>query len=189
MNKHFCIISSFIFLLGCSIYSFKGSIPVHIKSISVNPVINESTEFGINEKIGERIMDILISENVLDVTNDNMADSRLNIIVTRVDDSPYTYTLSDNTSLENVEEYRITIYIKAIWYDINRDEPLFDINRNSWGAYGTSLDISDDDIDNDGDGLIDDEDEDEFGSPRESAIILAVKKISEDIINELTSTW
>ena len=53
MNKHFSIILSFIFLLGCSIYSFKGSIPVHIKSISVNPVINESTEFGINDKIGD----------------------------------------------------------------------------------------------------------------------------------------
>ena len=66
---------------------------------------------------------------------------------------------------------------------------LFKINKTSWGAYGAGLDISTDKIDNDGDGYIDGEDEDEFGSPRDSAINVAIRKLSEDIINELTSTW
>ena len=58
-----------------------------------------------------------------------------------------------------------------------------------WGAYGTGTDISTDRIDNDNDGKIDEEDDDEFGSPRESAIRIAVNKLSEELINQITSTW
>jgi len=39
------------------------------------------------------------------------------------------------------------------------------------------------------DGLVDSEDEDEYGTPREGAIRIALEKISKRIINELTSTW
>ena len=44
-------------------------------------------------------------------------------------------------------------------------------------------------IDNDQDGLIDSEDDDEFGPPRDSALKIASKKISENIISDITSTW
>ena len=37
--------------------------------------------------------------------------------------------------------------------------------------------------------LSDEEDSDEYGAPRESAIKIIVSKISNQIINELTSTW
>ncbi len=174
---------------GCAYYSLKGSLPAHIRNISITPVSNESTEFGISEKVSEYITDLLITENILDVTSEEFADSRLNVVIKRVDDNPFTYTLPDNASYEKVEEYRITIHASVIWYDLTVDEALFKINKTSWGAYGAGLDISTDKIDNDGDGYIDGEDEDEFGSPRDSAINVAIRKLSEDIINELTSTW
>ena len=43
--------------------------------------------------------------------------------------------------------------------------------------------------DNDGDGLIDSEDDDEFGDPREYATKVAVKKIAQDILNEIMTSW
>tara|TARA_Y100001968_G_C19447540_1_gene766294 strand:- start:312 stop:896 length:585 start_codon:yes stop_codon:yes gene_type:complete len=175
--------------MGCGFYSLKGSLPGHIKTISIAPIINESSEFGINDKINEIILDKFISENILDITNDDIADSRLNIIVKRVDNNPYTYTVQSNVSYEQVEEYRIVIHANVIWYDLTKDELLLESNKSAWGAYGTGLDISNDLIDNDGDGLIDSEDDNEFGSPKETAILLAMQKLSEDIINELTSTW
>ena len=183
---------SILFLIclnGCAFYSFKGSLPAHIRSISIAPVSNESSEFGISEQLGEKVMDIMISENIIDLVDEDIADSRLNITIKYVDDSPYTYTLQNNAINEKVEEYRITIQVNIIWYDIMRNETLFDINKSAWGAYGTGVDISTDGIDNDGDGLFDGDDEDEFGSPRSSAISVAIRKISEDIINEVTSTW
>ncbi len=187
--KKVVLIAVGLMICGCGIYSFKGSLPAHIKTISISPVVNESSEFGISELISEKIMDILISENVLDVTGEEDADSRLNVIVKKVDDSPYTYTLPSDAVIEQVDEYRITIQATVVWYDLTRDEPLFEVSKSAWGAYGTGVDISTDKIDNDGDGLIDSEDEDEFGSPRESAIAVAIRIISEDIINEVTSTW
>ena len=66
---------------------------------------------------------------------------------------------------------------------------LFEKSISNWGAYGTGVDISTDGIDNDGDNLIDADDSDEFGSPRESALNIAVRRLSEDIVNEITSTW
>ena len=183
-------ISLILFLTSaCSFYSMKGSLPAHIKTISISPVINESSEFGINEKINEIILDKFVSENILDIVKEDISDSKLNIKVMRVENNPYTYSMQSNILYEQVEEYRITIYANVIWYDLKRDELLFESNKSAWGAYGTGLDISNDLIDNDGDGLIDSEDDNEFGSPRESAILLAIQKISEDIINELTSTW
>ena len=32
-------------------------------------------------------------------------------------------------------------------------------------------------------------DEDEFGSPRESALKIAIEKLSEELVNQITSTW
>ena len=72
---------------------------------------------------------MLISENILDVTSEEFADSRLNVVIKRVDDNPFTYTLPDNASYEQVEEYRITIYASVIWYDLTVDEALFKINK------------------------------------------------------------
>jgi hypothetical protein len=51
------------------------------------------------------------------------------------------------------------------------------------------VDISTDNIDNDGDNLIDSEDSDEIGSPRESALSISVRRLTEDIVNEITNTW
>ena len=39
------------------------------------------------------------------------------------------------------------------------------------------------------DGLIDSEDSDEYGTPKEGAMRIALDKVSKRIINEITSTW
>ena len=101
---------------------------------------------------------------------------------------PYTYSLNTEES-EHVDEWKITIKAQVKWSDLKNDELLVDRQLSSFGIYGTGVDISSDGIDNDSDGLTDSEDSDEFGSPRESAVRIAVEKITELIINEITSTW
>jgi hypothetical protein len=178
-----------LLLTHCGIYSAKGSLPGHIHSISVSPVINTSAEFGVDEEVENSISDKLITENVLNVTSESISDSRLNITITSVIDRPYTYSVKPTLDYEQVDEWRITIKSSVIWYDMTRDEALFERTFSSWGAYGVGVDINSDKIDNDGDGLIDSDDDDEYGSPRESALKVAIRKLSEDIIIELTSTW
>ena len=176
-------------LTSCGYYSLKGSLPAHIQSISISPVINETGEFGVSESLEDQITDIMISENVLDLASADRADSQLDITITSVMDKPYTYSISDNSAYEQVDEWRITVKAQVTWYDLTRDEAFFEKQFSAYGAYGTGVDISTDKIDNDNDGLVDGEDDDEFGSPRESALVFAIRNISEDIINEVTSTW
>ncbi len=170
-------------------YSFKGSLPAHIHSISLAPVMNESTEFSAAEILNDELNRLMVGENVLDLVMPDQADSKLEVVITSVTDRPFTIALSDNLGMEEVEEWRITISTKLTWYDIKRDEILLEKMMSSWGVYAPGVDISTDNLDNDGDNLIDSDDSDEVGSPRESAMGISIRRLTEDIISEISNTW
>ena len=184
---------SLIFIMlfqGCLFYSIRGSLPAHINSISLAPVVNESAEFEAAEILNEELNELMLNENVLDIVLPEQADSRLEVVILSVTDKPYTITLSaDLEGMEEVEEWKLTIKTYITWYDLKRDEILFEKKMSSWGSYTPGVDISTDNIDNDGDNLIDGEDSDEIGSPRESALSISVRRLTEDIVNEITNTW
>ena len=163
-------------ILSCSYYSTKGSLPPHIKSLSIDSIINETPEYYIEESFEETLLDMLIEKNILKIQESNEAHSHLYASIKTLSDEPFSYSSAKNISYEKVEEYRIMIEI-----DVKKFK--------DWGIYIPNKDISNDNIDNDGDGKTDSEDLDEFGSPRESAIRIAVNKISEDVIDEILLTW
>ena len=174
---------------GCLFYSMRGSLPAHLNSISLSPVINESAEFSVAEILNEELNELMVKENILDIVIPEQADSHLKILILAVTDQPYTITLSSDFGMEEVEEWKLTIKTYVTWYDMKRDEVLIEKEMNSWGSYLPGVDISTDGIDNDGDTLIDSEDSDEIGSPREGALNISVKRLTEDIVNEITNTW
>jgi hypothetical protein len=175
-------------LTGCGIYSTRGTLPAHINTISISPIQNESSEFLVAEQMSEIINRLMMEENILKISSQDIADSQLNIIVKSVTDMPYTYSVENDES-ERVDEWRITIKASMIWYDLKKDEPLVEKSLSGFGVYGPGVDIGSDGIDNDNDRLVDGEDSDEYGSPRESALRIAIEKMTELIINEITSTW
>ena len=81
------------------------------------------------------------------------------------------------------------INVEIVWYDLVNNKDIIKKNVSEWATYSLGIDIGVDGLDNDLDGLVDSEDEDEYGTPREGAIRIALEKISKRIINELTSTW
>ena len=174
---------------ACMFYSFRGSLPVHIDSISLAPVMNESTEFAAAEILNDQLNWLMVGANVLDIVTADKADSHLEVVITSVKDIPYTVSLSSELGMEEVEEWRLTISTKVTWYDIKRDEILLEKKISSWGVYAPGVDIGTDNLDNDGDNLIDSDDSDEIGSPRKSAMNISVRRLSEDIVNEITNTW
>jgi len=183
------IIIPILLFQGCLFYSTRGSLPVHINSISLAPVVNESAEFSAAEILNEELNELMVNENVLDIVLPEQADSRLEVVILSVTDKPYTVTLSEDLGMEEVEEWKLTIKTSIQWFDLKRDEILFEKQMSSWGSYTPGVDISTDGLDNDGDNLIDDDDSDETGSPRESALSISVRRLTEDIVNEITNTW
>lgn len=173
-----------VFLWGCGFYSFTGSIPPHIRSISIPLFINETSEFGIAETATEEVTDVFIEENVIRVVDEKSSDSVLRGTIKRVTDVPYTYTAE-----EEVSEYRFSVIIEVEWYDSVEDQVLLKKDYTGWGLYSLGQDISSDGIDNDDDGAIDAEDPDEVGDPRSLAAKVAVGKIVTDVINDIVSTW
>ncbi len=169
-------------LLGCGLYSFRGNLPPHIRSMAVGTVVNQTSEFLLDDMTTELVLNLFFSEHVLDIAELDRADSDLQITITRVTDNPSTYTAG-----ETVEEWRIDVFTKVVWYDIVNNRPLFERNFSGFGFYAPGGDIGSDNLDNDGDGLIDEEDE--IGDPREAALRISVNKISQDILNAVISTW
>tara|TARA_Y100000768_G_scaffold211513_1_gene159341 strand:- start:2278 stop:2856 length:579 start_codon:yes stop_codon:yes gene_type:complete len=190
LKNNFFILFLPLILSSCTYYSFKGSLPANIDNISISPILNESTEYVVSDILDEEIYNILLKENVLKLVGIDNAKSKLDITIKSVTDKYYTYSLGD-VQYEIVDEWKISVKAKVEWYDLLEDKVIFSKEMTSFGIYSTNSgnDISVDGIDNDQDGLTDNEDNDEFGPPRESALKIASKKLSENIIANITSTW
>ena len=182
--KNVIIISNLIFLVSCGFYSMAGSIPHHIKSIAIPLMDNQTAEFGLSEDITDGILDEFNEAGILRVSDENSAHSILRGTIKKVSEGPYTYSKQ-----ESVSEYRYKIDVKIDWYDVFQEKNLLEGTYSGFGAYGLSGDIGSDGIDNDNDGKMDAEDDDEFGEPRAFATKVAVRKIAEDILNDIMTTW
>ncbi len=185
--KHFIFTIIVMIMNSCAFYSLKGTMPIHIKNIYISPIINKSMDQEVVDLLDDKLNQLTIEQNVLEVVNYDTADSKLDIIVTEVIDIPYT--LSQGDQFEKVDEWKFVIKANVMWSDFHKGEVLFNINVNEWGIYGDSIDISNDGIDNDGDGFIDSEDSDEIGAPRNTAKIIAINKVAEKISTKIISTW
>ena len=161
-----------------------GSIPPHIKSIAIPLMDNQTAEFGLAENITDGILEQFNEAGILYVTNTDIANSILNGTINKVTEGPYTFSKQ-----ESVSEYRYKIDVKIEWFDVQDDKNLIEKTYSAFGAYGLSGDIASDGIDNDNDGKIDDDDDDEFGEPRSFASKVAMQKITEDILNDIMTTW
>mgnify|MGYP001163515183 FL=1 len=161
-----------------------GSIPPHIKSIAIPLMDNQTAEFELAENITDGILEQFNEAGILYVTNADMANSILKGTIKKVSEGPYTYSKQ-----ESISEYRYKIDVKIEWFDVQEKKNLFEKTYSAFGAYGVSGNIASDGIDNDNDGRIDDDDDDEFGEPRSFATMVAVRKIAEDILNDIMTTW
>ena len=184
ITKLILIINISILIGACGYYSMAGSIPPHIKSIAIPLLVNQTAEFGIAEDITDNLLDRFVEENILKIADESDANSILRGTIEKVEDAPYTFSRE-----EAVSEFRLKIYLDIEWYDVINDKVLLKKQFSGWGAYGLTGDINTDGVDNDGDGLIDQDDNDEFGEPRSFATKIAVTKIAEDILNDILTSW
>ncbi len=175
---------SIFMLVGCSYYSMAGSIPANINNIYIPLIENDTAEFEISENLTSKITQEIAIQNILKVTDDSNSDSTILGVITSATDGPFTF---DNN--EQVDEYRFSISLKILWVDNENEKNLIEKTFTGFGNYSINNDPSSDGIDNDNDGILDENDDDEFGDSRELAINIAINKIASDVVNSILSTW
>tara|TARA_S200000501_G_C20862206_1_gene760348 strand:- start:496 stop:1065 length:570 start_codon:yes stop_codon:yes gene_type:complete len=176
--------SCLLLLVGCSYYSMAGSIPANISNVNIPLFQNDTAEFELSENLTSKITQEIASQNILKITNFEDSDSSITGIITAVSDGPFSFD-----SNEQVDEYRFSLSVSILWTDNENDRNLVEKTFSGFGTYSINNDPSSDGIDNDNDGLLDENDDDEFGDSRELAINIAINKIASDIVNSILSTW
>ena len=175
---------SIFLIVGCSYYSMAGSIPANINNVYIPLIENDTAEFEISENLTSKITQEIAFQNILKITDNSNSDSTILGVITSATDGPFTFD-----SNEQVDEYRFSISLKILWVDNENEKNLIEKTFTGFGNYSINNDPSSDGIDNDNDGILDENDDDEFGDSRELAINIAINKIASDVVNSILSTW
>lgn len=167
--KNSCLIMALYMMMiasGCWFYSFKGTLPPHIKSIAIPLFSDRTAEFNIQQVVTDQIRVGFIRENILKLADEDNTHSVLYGAIQSIDDKPSVYR-GDETG-EAVTEYRLTLKIEAEWYDKVEDKTIFKKTFTAYSEY------------------------DPTGASeqtRDVALTEAIDRITEDIINQILSGW
>ena len=152
-------------LSACCTYSFTGSsVPDHLKTIAI-PIAQDRSGAGIpglRESLTQEIIRRFIDDNSLQVTERTRADAQLECTIVSFTDAPSILAAG-----ENVEQRRVTITVQVIYKDLVKKVTVFDNNFTNYGDYKPGT----------------------VANEREQASVVAVEKISEDILLAVVSGW
>ena len=155
----FCL----LILTSCGYYSFKGSLPSHIKTVSV-PLFDNNTSYpNVREDLTNMIVDEFIADNSLSLTDESNADIIISGTITSI-----TQRAASVASGETVEEYHIYVNVKVKCEDVQNNKALWERTFNEYGSMEA--------------GNADD-------TAREAAILTAMEKVTENILNNTLGYW
>jgi hypothetical protein len=151
-------------IVGCT-YSFKGgSVPPHLKTIAI-PVVEDQSAYGdptMRDAFTKKLIDQFTNDNTLQLTDRNTADSMLEGVITDVKDAP-----SVLQGGEQVAQRRITVTVRMTFQDLKLRKKIWEKTFSSWGDYPS------------GSGL----------TQRNEGTTEAIRKLTEDILNETVAGW
>lgn len=160
------IIGLIIMTSGCWFYSFKGTLPPHIKNIAI-PIFDDRTaEFNIQQVVTDQIRVGFIQENILKLIEGEDAHSTLYGTIKSIQDRPLVFKVGEQE--ESVSEYRLTLRIEVEWYDNLENKSIFKREFTGFSEY------------------------DPTGSTertRNLALTESVNQITQDIINAILAGW
>ncbi len=161
----FCIGMFFLLMVtGCT-YSFKGgTVPPHLRTIAI-PIVEDQTGTGdptLRETMTRQLTDLFVRDNTLQLTDKTSADAVLETVIVEFRDSPAVLQ-----GVEKVAERRISVTVRATLHDQVLRKKMWEKSFTRWGNYpsGGSL------------------------TQRNEGIEEALRKITEDILNETVAGW
>lgn len=161
----FSVCFSFFIMFGGCTYSFKGgSVPPHLKTIAI-PIVEDQSAYGdptLRDSFTKQLVDLFTNDNTLQLTDRNTSDSMLEGVITDVKDEP-----SVLQGGEQVAQRRITVTVRMTFQDLKLRKKVWEKSFSSWGDYPS------------GSGL----------TQRSAGVTEAVRKLTEDILNETVAGW
>ncbi|MGA9118841.1 MAG: LptE family protein [Bacteroidota bacterium] len=159
-----------LMMQGC--YSFTGaSVPANLKTIAI-PLVDDQSGFGepgLREEFTTALTNLFISDNSLEVADRTTADAILEGVITSVSDAPAVIqTPTAAQQGEQVSKRRITVTAKFTMRDMKLRRKMWEKSFSNWGDYDTG-----------GGGA----------SQRQTGIQEAIRKVTEDILQETVSGW
>ncbi|MDZ7373458.1 MAG: LPS assembly lipoprotein LptE [candidate division KSB1 bacterium] len=149
---------------GCGIYTFSGSLPRYLHTVAIPLFDDRTSEFGIKEDLTDALVEQFTRDNILTVTKDERsADSILHGTILRVEDRPGQFDAE-----ERVREIRVYITCQVRFEDRVKRRVLWEGVVSQWGAYDPDT---------------------EGPQGRVQALREALRKLAEDIVNKIVSTW
>ncbi len=119
MRRALAFFGSLLLLAGCG-YSFRGSLPPHIKTIAVVVLENKTQKPGVESLITSALVEAIVSSGRVRSAVPEAADAILSGAVVG-----YTLESLSFDSRANVTEYRLRIALNLTLRDVKRDEALW----------------------------------------------------------------
>ncbi len=158
------LVSGLVLSAGC-FYSFKGgSVPAHLKTVAI-PLAQDQSGYGdptLRDQLTQQLVDRFTNDNTLQVTDPKSADSIIKSVVVDVKDAPSVVQAG-----ENVTARRITVKVRVTFEDLKLRKKVWEKDFDNWGDYPSG------------------------GGPtqRNDGIKEAIRKLTEDVLNETVAGW
>ncbi len=153
-----------LMIAGCS-YSFKGgTVPPHLSTVAI-PVVDDVSGYGdpsLRDQFTRELTQRFITDATLELADRNTADAVLEGSIVEVRDAPNVLQGG-----EQVAQRRITVRVKMVFNDLKLRKKMWEKEFSNWGDYPS------------GGGL----------TQRQAGISEAVRKITEDILNDTVAGW
>jgi len=140
MRTSYCLevilICCTLILSGCGIYTLNPKGKSEIQTIAVEPLENETSEFGLADRLTEIIIDALIADGNLKVVSATQADAVLIATLTAYDRVPETFDQNDQVQTYKVRmDFSITLRNNRddtnFWKEKTRQEGIYDASTEA----------------------------------------------------------
>ncbi|MEX0602113.1 MAG: LptE family protein [Bacteroidota bacterium] len=138
--------------------------PPHLKTVAI-PLIQDQSGFGdpaLKDEFSNELVRLFTNDNTLSLTDRDNADSVLDVVIVRVTEAPVVVNPG-----EQVAQRRLTVTARVTFSDIKLRKKVYEKDISQWGDYPS------------GGGL----------SQRAAGMTEAIRKLTEDILNETVAGW
>ena len=159
------LMGSMVFgIVGCR-YSFSGgSVPANLKTVSI-PIVQDQSGFGdplFKDKFTDQLVQRFTNDGSLTLADRTNADSALETVITSVRESATVVKPG-----EDVTQRRITITARVTFTDLKLRKKLWERDFSQWGDFPSGATLT----------------------QRDEGIQEAIRKLTEDILNETVAGW